>query len=528
MLAMQAHSAESKYIKAVTYFGAAWPINYWNSNVNRADADFREIREDGFNAVILVVPWGEFQPGLEPIQYNDDAYARLTKVCQAAKSQRLQVYMRVSYLWDMYPGAQMPNIERMNSLLSNDTRMPAWQQYLDRIGAATRDCANGSFISWEDFWHLIPLAESAKTEKDSAALSRQIGFDAWIRIHADRDFLKKYAAVEKRYGAYPVPDRKSPDFRFVFMWFDDQLMSRLMPALAKRLPNASIEARVDDDPLYDGERLVSWYSHKQTYKVQSSPFVMTYWAPAMGAENHGEIETANKVLERFTYMQKKVANDTGNKIFIGQFLFKDNTPAMAMNAAIMPDQVSAFIRNIAGPMVGLTAGYSLWGARNYDASTLFNGFFSLGDLGWKFSSGAAVVKSGNDFFTRLPRGASITQSISVMRDPYRRFAKSMTLRFRATGPGTITASYVGTTHSIRIGAGSGLFKLAFPVPPPGSDSVLQIACTSGVVRLTDLVLFDHTQISDVRDSLGKPLRHLADIRALNKMIDEVGGLSNTR
>ena len=127
MLAMTAYAAESKYIKAVTYFGAAWPVNYWNSNINYADNDFKEIREDGFNAVILVVPWGEFQPGVDPVRYNDDAYGRLNKVCQAAKAQGLQVYMRVSFLWDMYPGAQMPNVERTNLLFSNDTLMPAWR-----------------------------------------------------------------------------------------------------------------------------------------------------------------------------------------------------------------------------------------------------------------------------------------------------------------------------------------------------------------------------------------------------------------
>lgn len=528
MLAVQAHAAESKFIKAVTYFGAAWPVNYWNSNVNYADADFKEIRADGFNAVILVVPWGEFQPGVEPVRYNDDAYGRLTRVCRAAKKQGMQVYMRVSYLWDMYPGVQMPNMERTNSLVSNDTLMPVWQQYLKRIGTATQGCGNGYFISWEDFWPMMELLASARTEKNAAALSRQVGFDAWARKHADRDFLEKYSAAEKRLGAYPIPSRKSPDFRVAFKWFDDQLMDRLMPALAKSLPNASIEARVDDDPLYDDDKPILWYSHKQTYKVRSSPFVMTYWAPAMGAENRGEIEPAKKVLDRFSYMQKKVADNTSNKIFIEQFLFKDNTPSMPMNAAIMPGQVSAFIKNIAGPMVRLTSGYSLWGARDYDASTLFNGFFSLGDMGWKFMDGAAVVQSGKTFFARLPSGASVIQSIPVARDPYRTFAKSMTLRFRAAGPGIITVAYVGVTRSIQIGAGNGLFKLTFPIPALGSDSVLSITCKSGTVQLTDVVLFNHTQISDVRDSLGKPLQHLADIRALNKMIDAGGGMSDAR
>ena len=52
--------SHAKYIKAVTYFGNAWPLNYWNSDVSRAPADFSQIKSDGFNAIILAVPWGEF------------------------------------------------------------------------------------------------------------------------------------------------------------------------------------------------------------------------------------------------------------------------------------------------------------------------------------------------------------------------------------------------------------------------------------------------------------------------------------
>lgn len=521
-LAVSAAASESKYIKAVTYFGAAWPINFWNSNLNRAAADFKEIKADGFNAVVLVVPWGEFQPGLDPVRFNDDAYRRLTTVCRTAQQHKLQVYLRVAYLWDMYPGRQMPNIERVNALVSNDTLMPAWQQYLKRIGNATEGCANGSFISWEDFWSVIHWAESVKTEQDGAALSRLVGFDAWARKHAERSFLEKHGAAEKRLGAYPIPIRKSSDFRVVFKWFDDQLTDRLMPALAKNLPNASIEARVDDDPIYDGDKLLGWYSHKQTYRVPSSPFVMTYWAPAMGAQNRGEIEPAKKVLDRFSYMQKKIADQTSNKIFIEQFLFKDNTPSMTMNATIAPAEVSTFIKTVAGPMVRQTSGYALWGARDYDASTVFNGYFSLGEMDWKFAAGAKVIKAGDTFLARLPKGATITQPISSDRDLYRGFAKSTTLRFRASGPGMIEASYAGATNRVKIGASSELVNLTFPVAV-GSPQ-LSLTSVSGTVQLTDVTLFNFTQTADVRDSLGRPSRHLTDIRALNKLIDAGGDL----
>ena len=516
-----AGAGATEYIKGVTYFGSAWPINFWNSNLHRSEADFKEIKSDGFNAVVLVIPWGEFQPGVDPIRYNEEAYRRLAKVCQAAKTNGLKVFLRVSYLWDMYPGRQLPNMERTNALIASDALMPAWQQYLARIGTATKDCAAGSFISWEDFWSIIHLVEVAASELESASVSRKVGFDTWSRKHADGDFLAKYAAAEKRLGAYPVPSRKSPDFRQVYRWFDDQLMDRLLPAVAKNLPIASIEARVDDDPIYDGEKFFGWYSHKKTYKVPSSPLVMTYWAPAMGADNRGEEESAKKVVDRFVYMQKKISDDTSNKIFIEQFLFKDNTPAMSHNAVISPNDVSDFLKNVAGPMLKQTSGYALWGARDYDASTVFNGSFSLGTMDWKFAKDAKVVKSKDGFVAHLPQGASIVQTISSDRDLYRGFAKSTTLRLRASGPGVMTASYAGLTNRIQFGAVEGTVNLSFPVAF-GTSLDLVIASEDGSIRVTDVQLFNFTQVGDVRDSLGQPGRHLADIRALNKALDNFG------
>jgi len=505
------------YIKAFTYFGDAWPLNYWNSNLNHADADFKEAKADGFNAVILVVPWGEFQPGVNPVRFNDDAYGRLASVCQTAQANGLAVYLRVSYLWDMYPDEQMPGEERARSLLSNDSLAPAWGQYLKRLKDSTQPCGKGYFISWEDDWHVINYLSGAKNEQESAARAQALGFDAWVRRRSPPGFLSRYADAEKRLGAYPVPDRRSPDFRAVFEWFDDQLMNRLMPVLAQSLPNASLEVRVDDDPLYDGDKLVGWHSHHKTYKIASSPFVMAYWAPAMGAANAGEKEPAKKVIDRFLYMMKKIADKTDNKIFIEQFLFEDNTPSMAFNAAIEPGQIGRFLEDVADALVKHTAGYALWGRSDYDASTVFNGFFSVGTLGWRFEQGANIARVGDAYAARLPQGASIAQSIPLGRDHFRVFAKSMTLRFRASGPGKISVTYAGTKHQLQIGGGQQLVRIGFPIA--AADTELSFTSESGTLDLMDISLFSFTQVSHVRDSLGNPQRHLADIRKLNKLTD---------
>ena len=512
-----AHAQDNKYIKAVTYFGNAWPINYWNSNLYQVESDFSEIKNDGFNAVILVIPWGEFQPNLNPVQFNQAAYDRLSDICRSAKAHGLHLYMRVSYLWDMYPGAQQPHIERTQSLFSNDDLMPAWKEYLRRLGSTTQGCADGAFISWEDFWHTISLVATPRTKVDSARLSVQTGFDAWASKHAGKDFLARNANARKRLGAYPFPARNHPDFRTVFQWFDDILAKRLLPAAAEHLPGMSMEVRVDDDPIYDGDRLLEWYSHKQTYKIPSSPFVMTYWAPAMGALNKGEKESAAKVQNRFSFMQKKIAKETKNKIFIDQFLFSDNTPSAAMNTAINPLEVGTFIQGMAKPLIEQTSGYALWGARDYYASIVFNGAFSLKELGWTFSNRATLVRSGSDFLARLPRGATIHQPIPVAQDHFRASSNAMTLRFRAQGPGTISVTYANAMKMEEIGPGEQIVQMN--LPQGSEDSALSFTSTSGTVQLTDIYLFSFTQQFGVRDPQGHPLPRLKDIRALNQAID---------
>jgi hypothetical protein len=148
---------------------------------------------------------------------------------------------------------------------------------------------------------------------------------------------------------------------------------------------------------------------------------------------------------------------------------------------------------------------------------VFNGFFSLGEFDWRFKAGAKIIKSGDLFYAHLPTGATIAQSISSSRDLYRGFAKSTKLRLRASGPGALVASYAGGTVRAQIGTKEELIELTLPVPT--SNSELTIASAEGTVQLTDVYLFNFTQTADVRDSLGRPGKHLDDIRALNSLIE---------
>jgi hypothetical protein len=513
--------ASPKYIKAVNYFGKSWPITFWNSDLSEVSADFHEIQQDGFNSIILIVPWGEFQPGLDPIRFNDDAYRRLTLVCSQAHAAGLKVFMRVSYTFDFYPGVQLPYTLRTNALIGGTSLIPAWDSYLAKINAATQGCGDGAFITWEDYWDVIWKGEQLRTAQERAAYSKQSGYSTWIDRHADNAYKARYAADLGKFGAYPIPKRDNPDFEMVFLYFDDQMMNKLLPVLAKNFRQATVEARTDGDPIYDGNELLKWYSHTNNFTVTSSDYLMTYWGPGTGADNKGGTESSKKVVDRFNYLQRKLLAQTPNQIFIEQWLFKDNTPQFHSNTQINPAELSGFIRDSARPLAQFTAGYALWNWRDYRASTLFNGFFSLGNLGWDFSPGAGIQQLSDGPYARLSQGQFIRQDVPRVRDFYREFAEKLHLRFTARGEGRVAVHVGAASQEINIqGARSArVITMEFPAPS-GEDPNLVITALSGTVELKDLYLYSFEQISNVRFSDNSPGDHYRDIVALNQKLDD--------
>ena len=93
---------EKGYLKSATYYSDDWVINFWNSESSHMDEELAQIAADGFNSIILVVPWREFQPSMSPQRYNDYAWEKFDRVMEAAERQNLKVMLRVGYTWDCY------------------------------------------------------------------------------------------------------------------------------------------------------------------------------------------------------------------------------------------------------------------------------------------------------------------------------------------------------------------------------------------------------------------------------------------
>ena len=107
------------YLKSATYYSDDWVINFWNSESGNMDQELARIAQDGFNNIILVVPWREFQPGMTPCTYNQYAWDKLDRVMDAAAAQGLSVMLRVGYTWDYCGGGNV--MDRYQGLMQEGT-----------------------------------------------------------------------------------------------------------------------------------------------------------------------------------------------------------------------------------------------------------------------------------------------------------------------------------------------------------------------------------------------------------------------
>ena len=145
---MEARAAFPEYLKSVTYFGDAWPINFWGTEDDNMEVNFTRIKADGFNSIILVVPWREFQPGDMGNMYNEAAFAKLDKIMKCADDHGLMVTLRIGYCWDYSGDASLP--DRYSGVVqdgSNDRKL--WLDYCKTIYDRVYDYGNfpGGFIN---------------------------------------------------------------------------------------------------------------------------------------------------------------------------------------------------------------------------------------------------------------------------------------------------------------------------------------------------------------------------------------------
>ena len=221
-LRMEAQAAFPEYLKSVTYFGDAWPINYWGTEDDNMGTNFARIKADGFNSIILVIPWREFQPGDMGDMYNEAAFAKLDQVMKCADDHGLMVTLRIGYCWDYSGDASLP--ERYAGVVrdgSNDRKL--WLDYCKTIYDRVSDYGNfqGGFITWEDFWDYTSNMDRDLTRALSIRLASRCGYQDYLKAHYSlAEVGAVYGKTFQDYSEIWIPERKRPEAKLFFEFYD--------------------------------------------------------------------------------------------------------------------------------------------------------------------------------------------------------------------------------------------------------------------------------------------------------------------
>ena len=416
------------YIRSATYYSDDWVINFWNSESSHMDEELARIAQDGFNNIILVVPWREFQPGLTPCTYNQYAWDKLERVMEAALTQNLSVMLRVGYTWDYFGLGSV--MDRYQGLMHQGSERDAWMEYVGRLYETASAYENfcGGFLTWEDFWNFTDSSASLGNNTKARDMAKVCGYVKYASENYDLEELEEmYGHKLNSYDELYFPPKDS-QARSVFYGFYDQFLNELLADSQTVFPGLSMEVRLDVDPIEHEDGSQEGFMHSSTFPCGSAAYTSAMYSVPMGFANEYERVTAEEVLEKVPVFLNRLRVYSGGKpVYLDQFLFTDNTVGYEHNAQLRDDEKSLYLEGVAPILKDMTMGYGIWTYRDYGDNKLYNAQFALGSEGWRFSGGSWVREDEDGRSAMIPSGGNIYQNIgnrmtgTTGKDTYVRF-----------------------------------------------------------------------------------------------------------
>lgn len=506
------------YVKSATYFGEEWPVNFWNSDTNTLPDDMKRIHADGFDSIILIVPWREFQSTVDPIAYNDYAFGKLDSIMQAAAKEQLGVYLRIGYTWDFFNDTDGAVEDRFIDVFYDDTMQKAWREYVSTLYQSVRKHANfkGAYLTWEDFSPFMSIIY--KDENDRKRYAEKIGYKTWLESHYSlQDYNEKFSTDYKTLAAVPIPKSGDAEMREYYRLFDN-LQIKLLDMTQKIFPNISMEVRLDEDMIVYPDGKKEPYIHKLTYPCGNADFTAVMYGIPMGFVNKGEKVTAKQAMGKTEEMLYKLKTQNGGKpIYVEQFIFADNTPGFSHNAQIKPDDLSSYLQNVDDVLRHHSSGYGIWTYRNYRVNLIYNPGFFLAQTGWeKLGRPEYADRAGNNVCA-LKNGDGIRQHIPTSRMfhfsdetdiPSCTFSMDVT---ECKTKSAVTVTVGDVTQQVEL-SGEKTVELQFPKQ---KNMDVQILAAEGEFCIDNIRLYSYVQNGYIYDEFGREMKHAKDIRILN-------------
>lgn len=510
-------SFSDNYVRSATYFADEWPLNFWNSEMDCLEKDLGQIKADGFDSIIIVIPWREFQPTISPVTYNEYAFMNLDKLMTQAEDIGLKVYARIGYTWDFYDDQNENIVDRFFTLLGDADALAAWDAYvLEMYHALTSyDCFAEAFLTWEDFWNSLEVCNVQDID-ERIEKARYIGYGEWVQEHYSLDdYNQKYHTEYTTYDEIPIPYRSDPALWAMYEYYDDFLYN-ILKRSQQYFPNLSMEVRMDWDIVTDKSGAPIYYKHNKTYTCANADFSTTMYGIPMGFENKGERVTYQEALEKTKYILENFKTEVGGKaVYIDQFIFADNTPKFAQNAQINEGEIGEYLLNVAEILRNYSEGYGIWTYRNYRSNMLYNPQFALGEKGWN-GQNIDFQKSEESMVCHIFPTGSLSQTIPDLRNHFE--AKEYLFEFDIVElkvPGILEIQIGDNLLEIDV-ANTGRIQLAINDPICFDLSITSIDAD---VVIDNLNFYNQIQQGYLYDENSYELECIAEIRELNKLLE---------
>lgn len=505
-----------EYLKAVTYASDAWVINFWNTESDHMEEELAQIAADGFNSIILVIPWREFQPGTNPVSYNNYAFQKLDVIMRAAEQQGLWVELRVSYTWDYYEEEE--SRLRFRRLLGDDRLRQAWLDYVRKIYDTVSAYPNyhGGFITWEDFWNYMEDATGFGTGRDSIEEARRIGLQDYLQKYYTLEELNQYYRPLRSFSSFQevyMPSKQSPAYKLLFEYYDEYLIQLLQEA-QQVFPNLSMEVRLDVDPVNGLAGEAVGAHHFRTFPCGDADYTSLMYSVSMGQVNEGERITAAHALAAADAQLNVVKVHNGNKpIFIDQLLYMDSTEEFHYNAQILEEERNTFITSLPEILNKYTNGYAVWSYWNYTNNPVYNSQFALGDRGWTVSRGKVVEREGSNQM-KLESNGSLSQKIGARIDGKKTHPNHVRFVADSDEAATLYVELGRVTKEVQIN-GRKQYDLNF-----GQLDYTEVTfrTNKASVCLDNIEVYNFIQDGQLHDIDGNELSSISAIRTLNQLL----------
>ena len=486
-----------EFIQAAHYFSDGWPLNVWQVARPAAITDeLRAIMADGFNTVILVVPWRGFQTDqLEPA-YDPFHVRQLERVLGAADKLGLSVIVRVAYSHSILLHNTPNGVTQAQRLLLDEDTREAWLHYLRTVHGICREFRSfrGGFLCWEEFWHAFGKWQLRKKHRRQE-LAELTGFLSWLREQGVQ-------------GLDTIPKAESEQYAH-YHRFANARIREYYELAREAFPDLLMECRVDKDALYR-EGAIEWLDNDDYRDIEAGRY--TYWAPFMGARNEGEKLSAADAEHLLRYMLEEVTGaGTHTNHVVDQFNFVDDAPRfVGVHAEIQPQEVAPFLELAAPLLRHFSRGYGVWAYRDYRQNILYNPRFLMGLRGWEVARGRCRVRRrggarlGSDSILRqslpalvagLQRAVSFTELILRVDCPTAANAKGLRARINA-----------GSWHSLA-SVESDVLEVAIPVDfgvAIDEGVILELYNEGAPLTLDTVCLYHYVFRARIRQEDGRP------------------------